>query len=243
MAKFKDDVDFVGIEATGMFSMNKAEFWKIPDFVQANFTRAPLIEHVLFRDIEKNAHTPPEIFRTLRSLAAQADNHDLEMDFFASELRSTRQRQWSKLNTMALAIVNLIYERFSDYGRSIILPLIWLGFLTMCSMHFYLSISETVHREKDLKGASVCTDISQNTAGAFLALQRSLIIPGLTSQEKRDQAMGCLYGWHNPNPANKNVTAPRVPNSVALIGIFQQLLSILLIFLCILAVRAKFRIR
>jgi hypothetical protein len=88
-----------------------------------------------------------------------------------------------------------------------------------------------------------CADITPAQSAAFLAIQKSLIIPGLTAVEKREQAMGCLYGWHAPNPKQPDTFAPFVPNSVAIIGILQQLISILLIFLFILAVRSKFRIR
>jgi hypothetical protein len=137
-----------------------------------------------------------------------------------------------------------IYEHVSNFGRSIGAPVVGLVFLFFTSFLLHLFVHDQLGRQGKLKFASQrCSDISVDASALFLSAQRTLIIPGLTSQEKRDQAMGCLYGWHNPNPANKSVTAPRVPNSVAVIGIVQQLFSILLIFLCILAIRAKFRIR
>jgi uncharacterized protein YjbI with pentapeptide repeats len=137
----------------------------------------------------------------------------------------------------------LIYQVLSDFGRSFLRPLIWLITLTIVCFVFYLQKNAQIQRLHEPHHTQQCSEISPPESAAILALQKSLVISGLTSAEKREQAIGCLYGWHAPNPANPRQTAPLVPTPVAIIGIVQQLFAITLWFLFGLALRGKFRIR
>ena len=68
------------------------------------------------------------------------------------------------------------------------------------------------------------------TASALLPLAKGLPYPGAVPAEKLSEVFCCLYGGS-------------IPFCVVVIGIFQFVLSLLLLFLFLLAVRNHFRIR
>lgn len=69
----------------------------------------------------------------LKELAEQNKNHDKALMFHADEMRAKR---WTKLNT-AQSILDLLYSATSNYGQSIMRPLLWL-FLSFILFSSYL---------------------------------------------------------------------------------------------------------
>lgn len=69
-------------------------------------------------------------YRRLKQIAAEAKDHEGELDFFAKEIRAKRfyetEGRWANA-------INIGYELLSDFGRSVARPLIWLVLLTVFS--------------------------------------------------------------------------------------------------------------
>lgn len=72
-------------------------------------------------------------------------------------------------------------------------------------------------------------------AAIYLSVNNGLVISGLGRSEKLMQSYACLYG--------KNELDPIMPDAVVFVGIAQTILSAVLIFLFLLALRNYFRIK
>lgn len=81
-------------------------------------------------------------------------------------------------------------------------------------------------------------------AALYLSIRKALPLVGVGSTEKLNEIYACLYGLHEGDRiASSQRYAPVIPLSVELVGIVQTLISLLLIFLLLLALRNNFRIR
>jgi hypothetical protein len=197
-------------------------------------------------------------WRSLKRLAIQGHDHEREQDFFACELMSAR---W--INDMpwhARFIAGVIYQGLSDFGRSLVRPVLWWLLSTSASflsfMWTYMS-GATSHHEKSVSAnlmrfasESLRCQVGEGDpiwSALHLAIRKGLLFVGLDADEKLNQIYACLYGIHNPS-----VLAPRalpadytpiIPDTVHTLGLIQTLVSAVLIFLFLLAVRNHFRIR
>ena len=89
-------------------------------------------------------------------------------------------------------------------------------------------------------------DTSPLWAALGLSIRKAVPFAGVASANKLDQIYACLYGIHGDSPTSGDLPerfAPVIPDAVDYIGIGQLLLSLVLIFLFLLAVRNQFRIR
>lgn len=75
-------------------------------------------------------------------------------------------------------------------------------------------------------------------AAILLAVKKGVLVFGFVAPEKINQTYACLYGVA---PGAKSATM--IPDAVAFAGIAQTLISAVLIFLLLLAIRNHFRIR
>jgi len=74
----------------------------------------------------------------LKELAEQNKNHDKALMLHANEMRAKR---WTKLNT-AQSILDLLYSTTSNYGQSIMRPLLWLSLSFMLFSSYLVGKSE-----------------------------------------------------------------------------------------------------
>jgi hypothetical protein len=84
------------------------------------------------------------------------------------------------------------------------------------------------------------------SAALGLSIRKALPFAGVASSEKLNQIYACLYGIHGnylPGASLPERFTPVIPDVVDFLGILQLLLSLVLIFLFLLAVRNHFRIR
>lgn len=81
------------------------------------------------------------------------------------------------------------------------------------------------------------------TNAVYLSIRKALIFPGLGQDQKLDQAYACLYGTTKLSADGSVRVIPIIPDSVAYLGIAETLISAVLIFLFLLAVRNHFRIK
>lgn len=80
-----------------------------------------------------------------------------------------------------------------------------------------------------------------------LSLRKGLLFFGLDSTDKLNQIYACLYGLHPKSKIEANSLpdqfSPVIPDIVGFLGLLQLLISAILVFLFLLAVRNSFRIR
>ncbi len=257
-AKFQGQSDFRAIKSTSVFlfddlgsaSQNRdcgvAEFSSVPDFQQATFVEAPRLDNVKIEsqrsrnisftaiksffkgDLEKEGR-----WRALKRLATQGHDHASEQFFFRGELlaqRGVTDKYWH-----ASFWLSVFYQILSDFGRSLIRPLLWWAVGVLVFAGIYLS-----HYPRG--GEWLTLECIAGTGKPWvsalgLSLHRSL--PALSGfGDTLPQFHACLYGVYSENPFR-----PIIPDVVSFLSVPQVLFSAVMIFLFLLAVRNHFRIK
>ncbi|MCP4307774.1 MAG: hypothetical protein GY788_23455, partial [bacterium] len=209
-------------------------------------------------------------YRALKRLAIRGHDHQREQLFFKGELRS--QRGGEDLVFSWLLWLGLIYELLSDFGRSIFRPLFWWCVTTGSFAWYYLAVHFADHTPPYSTGVAgwlwialkhwtlgvldalslpqfavpnlpdlTCLagiDSDPLLAATLLAIRKGLLVFGFVASEKINQIYACLY---DVDPGSK--ITPVIPDAVAFAGIAQALISAVLIFLLLLAIRNHFRIK
>ena len=199
----------------------------------------------------------PSRWRSLKRLAIQAHDHARELEYFAREVKARRfcEDKWWHATFWA----GLFYQGLSGFGRSILRPLFWLAAAIVIFGIVYLDAYQppanatvtgtewAVARTQAALGLSVAPApllCNANTAGKpwlaalHLSIGKSLPLPGIGSGDKINQVHACLYGVYSERPFR-----PVIPDRVALFGYVQIVVSTILLFLLLLALRNHFRIR
>ena len=243
-ATFRAEADFKAVQGNSAFTMADAEFIEVPDFQQATFVQAPRLDNVkigpqLSRwdklkafstkgDLEKEGR-----WRALKRLATQGHDHASEQLFFREELlarRGVTDRYWH-----ASFWLGVFYQLFSDFGRSLLRPLLWWTMGVLVFAWIYLGCYPRGGEWWLLECVKGTGKPWVSALG--LSLHRSL--PALSGfGDKLPQFHACLYGVHSENPFR-----PIIPDVVSFLGVPQVLFSAVMIFLFLLAVRNHFRIK
>ena len=245
-AKFRAEVDFRAVQGNSAFTMAASEFMETPNFEQATFVQAPRLDNVKIGpqlcywgkvkefftegDLEKEGR-----WRALKRLAAQGHDHASEQLFFRGEFlarhgvadRYRRASFW----------VGVLYQIFSDFGRSLFLPLMWwaVGVLvfTLIYLGYHPSCGEWFSSE--------CVAGTGNPRISALGLSAHKSLPAVSGfgfGDKIQQFHACLYGIQR-----ENLFRPIIPDIVSFLAVLQVLFSSVMIFLFLLAVRNHFRIK
>ena len=203
-------------------------------------------------------------YRALKRLAIQAHDHENEMKFFAGEIRSRRHITdclipWKKgIASSARYWAGVFYEVFSDFGRSFIRPIAY-----WC-ITFFIFANLTLSNA-GLQDKTKChnSQITPKEAAYTIGLKNSLLILGLTKTNIVKQAELCLYGVnkngeaerepkpydpkikraYHAKPTKAETTKTDIPFKAVVQGITHSLLSLLFIFLLLLAIRNQFKIK
>ena len=160
-------------------------------------------------------------WQALKRLAIQGHDHVSEQLFFSGELKS---RRWgADMPWHARFWFGWVYQWLSDFGRSLVRPLIWWGFGIIGFAFLYLgqhpafdgtrpaaqgpplsSVGWVWHRAVDLVGAAgdaaappvscVAADDDPMWAAFGLSLRNGLLFPAFASTAKQNQIYRCLYG-------------------------------------------------
>jgi|GEM_PF-2231301 len=264
-AVFKQHANLNAIQSDSAFNLEGATFEKeVPDFIQANFKEAPRLDNIKIEDgvspgSFKNSITTfihPDIkarYQALKRLAVQAHDHENEQRFWAGELRSDRSLRnkdgsWNRGPLVsAFWWGNIAYGCFSDYGRSIVRPLISL-FILLCIMTNIHLFAHNSKQEKQLSELRNKTHISKQSdlkdcnirSSAFRVAAKNGAIGLLQNLAKRGTFVRdytCLYGTYNDNKT------PKIPNSIFWVELFHTLFSTILIFLTLLGIRNNFKMK
>ena len=192
----------------------------------------------------------PARWRSLKRLAIQGHDHERELKFFSNEIIA-RRGVGDKLHH-AQFWAGLVYQVLSNFGRSIIRPLLWLVLSTVCFAFSYLGEHmAAVVGYDDALPLSCKAGLGNPLSEAFLlSLDKTLPLPGIVHAGDLDRIYACLYGYHDidaTKPQTKSTSPPpsrvRIPSAVSWKGAAQVSISTVLIFLLLLALRNHFRIR
>ena len=237
--------------------------WRLPRYNLVEWLRLRLryswrnfINH--HRDADEEAR-----YRALKRLAIQAHDHENELEFFAGELRARRHLTDSPNifkhgpKSFLRYLAGIAYDLTSDVGRSI-----WRPFI-LFAVVFYAFTQLYIHQATALSNGN-CANSDKMTASyaAYtIAAKNSLLFLGTDRTDKIKRAYTCLYGaapiYENPSTAGNNRIkpgyenmsptsrhmAPNVPWSVSVIGTAHSIVSLILIFLLLLAIRNQFKIK
>ena len=234
-AKFRANAEFIAIRANSAFAMIETNFTDVPDFEQSNFMQAPRLDDIGINDPRKHLPIMSRVkaffrgnqeqevrWRALRRLAVQGHDHLGAQRFFREELAARRgvtDKYWQ-----APFWFGLFYQCFSDFGRSFILPIVWWLVGLLGSMAVYRCLG---------RDAELCDTLS---AALGLSLHRGLAaLSGLG--DKLPDWYACLYGVHDES------ARPIIPDEVSFFGFAQTVFSAVMIFLFLLALRNRFRLR
>ncbi len=253
--EFQTGADFSGIKVERAFNMTGAKFSRVPAFNQSDFKQAPDLDDVYFplpsfwrasfkkqtgfsvnklerRDerIQWRTHVLALIaqYRALRRMAVQGADYEREQMAFKGELRAKR---WTVDKWYGLTVwLGWFYDWVADCGRSIWQPLdVWAKLILVFAVFYRWQAAD----EAVKKCAATDSPIVQ---ALYLSLKNALVLFGGTRDARVNQAYVCLYDGTSELPKN--------PASVTFMETLVQLpLSAALIFLLLLAVRNRYKIK
>lgn len=233
-AVFQGAASFNSAQIGQAFDLSGAQFYEVPDFRQAHFEEAPLFDNVCitrhnFEYSRANNDLKHEFtakYRALKRLAIQGHDHKHEVEFFAEELRSKRlmvdkRWRWDW-------ILSGIFQLTSDYGRSILRPFVfWLLVVGLSATTYLLTAKQSA---TNVPLQCVKNDGWQWVSAIQLAIGKGLLFPGVADRTLIMQAYDCLYGS----------TIPTLTSAV--LGL-QTLVSSALLFLILLGIRNRFKLK
>lgn len=257
---FQKEATFVAINGQSAFTLQEARFSVVPDFRQAHFEEAPQLDDVRFNHSEprllsgqESANIKKDVtarWRALKRLALQAQDHERELIFLAEEIKSLRGvRDWPLPNPLMFRKgepicwpgggrywAGLFYQWFSDFGRSMFRPFLCWVILTFAFWLIYFSQHSVVlNQSGKFEKIPITTPVNcePHLDALYISIHKGLVIPGLGRSETLSQNYACLYGAGKEN----------IPYTVMFAGLAQTIISAVLIFLFLLALRNYFRIK
>jgi uncharacterized protein YjbI with pentapeptide repeats len=171
-AVFRADADFSSVKSNVGITLSDARFARVPDLLQTELHREPRLDNVRVRrtwfgpqvdwrswfteaDHQKPKHiirrlrlpftidrNAPAKFRELKGYAIDGEDSVRELEFHAQEIRSSRfVSDWPWHLRFWLGY---LYSTFSDFGRSLLRPLVlWVAIIAI-SAAIYLGGNSTV---------------------------------------------------------------------------------------------------
>ena len=263
-ATFSKKSDFKGIAVERLADFTLTQFDIVPDFRQAHFRETPDLDRLVinhpfwwgklkkwrrFKEKSLDRNSLRARYRALRRMASQGHDHLQEQDMLSGELRAERRwSDWFPWKWKPSRAIGWLYQWGSNFGRSIILPLLWFIFSTLQFSRNYLSEAfsrvalypreypfwDLILEKTGLFGffysvpcINRTKDITADQAAYQLAIKKAFFSLGGNS-EKVDNIYKCLSNEINQGfPYSSTV---------------QMLLSALFIFLFLQAIRLRFRV-
>ena len=224
----KADAHFTAIKVDRAFNLTAARFSKVPSFCQADFKQAPDLDRVVFPVPPAEPLTSGDEdlipkYRAIRRMAIQSADYDREQRAFKGEMRS---RRW-KIDKFRHpeGFFGWCYDWAADCGRSIIRPsAIWLLSVFVFAV-LYLPTG------KNVLDRCVLGDGSIFVKSLYISGRNALVLSSGGKDDRITKAYQCLFGG-------------TIPDSVSFVESFVQVpLSAVLIFLFLLAVKNRFKIK
>lgn len=226
-AQFYGRASFHSASIGGPFSLASTYFHQVPDFIQVSFRASVRVDELQIKpgrrvflkgDSDKSAR-----WRVLKKIAIEGHDHVREQTFFANEVRERRGVD-DKLLSAAFWL-GILYGLTSDFGRSIFRPILWLGVI-------WITFTVIYHASSPLISWPNCTPPGRLLIRALdLSLFNSLPFAGLAKAEQIKEISNCLYGERV------------LPRGIIRWTVLQSVLSAAMIFLVLLGIRNRFRIK
>ena len=231
---FNEGADFQSAHAEKFFGLGDAKFSRLPKFNQANFKQAPDFDDVSYPlpyFWKRHQRSSVSSYRALRRLAIQGYDYENEAKAFKGEIRSKRGTEHKPWH--AAFWFGVFYDGLSDFGQSMTRPVYsWAIFILLFSGAYLANANKL----SNLMGR--CADGEPHWLKAlYLSVKNALLFIGAGKSEEASAVYSCLYG------VKPGTTEPFIPISSAFIQIGQNVLSAVLIFLFLLAVRNQFKIK
>jgi hypothetical protein len=232
-ARFDGVTSFSGARSDGAFALGEAVFAKLPDLVQTSFRETPRLDNVslpaaaFFPGLSAKAALKEQAkFRAIRRLAIAGQDHDNESMAFKGEVRSRRgtlDKPWHSAFWFGA-----MYDVLSDFGRSIMRPVyFWLISIATFTAAYLADAGKLA--DYAARCAKPNADAAPHWLNALaLAAKNALVFAG--SDRRMEQQYACLYG-------------DAVPVTSTFIQMGQTVWSAILIFLFLLAVRNRFKLK
>ena len=250
---FKSKAIFRAIEAKRIFNLTETYFQQVPNFTQGTFTEVPLFDTITIAQEKRKGEIwqcnkqkvqndfesidlYPGYWKVLKHLAAQGHDFESEQRFFRMEIITHRAFKDGPRNASFWA--SLLYQTCSNFGQSLSRPLIGFCLIFSVSAVFNYLYSNTF--TVITHGQKICgVDISDDLWYAAIAIATNKSIPGFFAfRDKLPEFHARLYGAYGDH-----VCQPNVPDMVSTFGVIQSVSSAAFIFLFLLAVRNRFRIK
>lgn len=241
---FHKDASFVSCKFNSALMMEGTEFGVVPDFrstkmenhvsmdnIEVNFNGQWLCR--FWRASEKDQDAAK--YRRRKEMAILAQDHRQEQNFFAMEQKAMRGTRYK-----GIAVVpSLLYETFSDFGRSLARPAgCLLGVWLLFAAAYFKAVPATKGVHISLFGAKQISwqewaDFLSSFGGRLsssMLYSASQILPFLSaSREVKARAV-------------KHLFADKVPDYLGWLNITEGLFAFIFLFLIGLALRNRFRI-
>ena len=228
-------------QVDGTASFAGCEFAQIPDFRDAKFDRPPEVANMVvpgpvmhggrlpgLKRLFKTAFNPNDVlkFRKLKAMALEANDHEKDGEFFAKDMLAKRGHE---TDTFGALFFNSIYWGLSNFGQSFTRPLagLLINFFCFALLNIAYLIQATGNWDHWWFGAE-------------LALRNGLSILGTLFRfaVRPEGHEGWFIGAYDDA-----IQAGASGDVLVYIGIFEQLFSSVLLFLFLLALRNKFRLK
>ena len=169
-------------------------------------------------------------YRALRRMAIQGADYEREQMALKGEMRSRRwsiDKQWQPEGFLGWC-----YDWAADCGRSIIRPsLIWLASIFVFAILYLPAGKSAWDTCISGKGPIIVKSL-------FISGRNAWVLSSVAKDERAIQAYRCLFG------PDRDQLPVNIPDSVSFIEAFVQLpLSAVLLFLVLLAVKNRFKIK
>ncbi|MFM7630703.1 MAG: pentapeptide repeat-containing protein [Alphaproteobacteria bacterium] len=243
-AHFKQVATFHAARFAKTVSFQDSEWGAVPDFIGTAWKDGVAIAD--FHQLQTNLNNGTLDWRTpstsaliadrlqaLRKMARDADDRPRELDYFALELKARYQGKGLGAG-LKRCLVGL-YGWFSNYGRGIGRPFVWLAGLCLLSMVCYWVLADGDGRvlSKDRLFAltyGVLPDVNWRVWDNALLLSLVNALPPLgASSTARESSLKALYGCD-------------IPTAVHFIAVGEGILGLILLFLIALGLRNRFRL-
>ena len=250
---FNHSAIFRSIAAQSMFALEGSKFDRLPDFVGAHLIEAPLhdveFESRQYSEAQAfNGESPlPERWRALRRLAQQGHDHERALKFWKAEACARRNQEDKPWHLRFW--VGLIYGWVSDFGLSISRPTwtLLVVYLLFCGLYFVsgTNSSDLALDYCPLDGKAGL--LQKLSAASLVSFHYTAPVTLVARTENQQENLICLYESDDPNAATFDgdkiaVAANPVPFWIQIAGPAQFVISSVLVFLILLAVRNHFRI-
>lgn len=252
---------FRAIKSERSFSLGAA-FRATPDFREASFHEPPQLDEAAItpsltrRHVEGDRRRPPldwakhapdkyehAKFRALRGMADQGNDHTSALRFNANEIAARRFWVDEPFGRNASRFwLGWLYQLVSDYGRSILRPLIGLfAVVATFAALFYAGAqpddpktpwTRACHESVD-RAELKLQPTDKVTEAISLSIRNALIFDRSDTSRR---TYGCLYGLVD------NGRSGAIPTWVGKLSLLESLLSAIFLFLIGLALRNMFRL-